>query len=311
MIFFFYGPNSYAARQQIAKMRDEYVRKTGGDMGLERLDGAKLPAGQLVSALQAAPFLATSRLVIIEDLGQNKSVAATIGDILPTIPSSTVAVFYDSAPDQRTTYFKTLSAAAKTVKFEALATSQLAKWIESEVKSAGAAIEPEARQQLMERCGDDQWRLAAEIAKLAAYDSNITSKSVELLVESSSQQTIFDLVDAMAAGQSSKALTTYHKLRGDGVHEMQILNMVNWQLRNYLLAVTAGKISSGDLAKQTGMSPFVAGKVLGKRHLYTEDVLKKAFLDSVDTEYKIKSGQGGSDVLVEQLIYRVSAAVAG
>ena len=40
MTLFFYGPNSYALRQQLGQMVEAYRKKVGSDFGLERLDGA-------------------------------------------------------------------------------------------------------------------------------------------------------------------------------------------------------------------------------------------------------------------------------
>jgi len=108
MIFFFCGPNTYAARQQIAKLVAEYTKKTGSNLGLERLDGARLKSEELTATLQAVPFLSRSRLVIIEDLGSNKAIAPNIASYLKGIPATTVAVFYDPAVDQRGSYVKQL-----------------------------------------------------------------------------------------------------------------------------------------------------------------------------------------------------------
>jgi DNA polymerase III delta subunit len=290
MIFFFYGPNTYAARQQIAKLAAEYEKKTGSNFGLERIDGAKVKSEELSAALQAAPFLANSRLVIIEELGSNSAVGATIGDQISRIPSTTVAVFYDPAVDQRTVYFKTLKAAAKAIKFEPLPAAKLQQWIAAMAQAQGAEIERPAVGRLLDLAGEDQWRLGHE-------------------VEESNTETIFNLVEATTAGKVETALRQYRRLRTEGLSEIYMLSMVIWQLRNLLLAQAAGKTTPAELAKTAGMSPFVAGKMLSKRHLFTEDQLKGAFLQAVDTDYQIKSGVGAADVLVEQLIYRLASRV--
>jgi DNA polymerase III delta subunit len=85
--------------------------------------------------------------------------------------------------------------------------------------------------------------------------------------------------------------------------------MVTWQLRNLLVAKVAGKITAPQLAKEGSMSPFVAGKMLARRHLYTEERLRRSFLQAVDTDYRIKSGGGDAEVLVEQLIVELSGLV--
>ncbi len=310
MIFFFYGPNSYEARQQIAKLVRDYEEKSGSNFGLERIDGAKVRPEELNAALQATPFLANSRLVIIEDLGNNKTIAPDIEKFLANIPATTIAVFYDSGVDQRTSYFKTLKDTARAIKFEALSTGKLQSWITAEVAAAGAEIERPALNRLIELAGEDQWRLSNEIAKLAAYRPKITVESVNELVEEGSSETIFNLVEAMTAGKVDVALRGYHDLRTAGQNEMYILSMVTWQLRNLLLAKAAGNTTAPQLAKTTGMSPYVAGKMLAKRNLFTEEQLKTGFLAAVDTDYQIKTGVGAADVLVEQLILRIAGAVS-
>ncbi|HEX7259766.1 MAG TPA: DNA polymerase III subunit delta [Candidatus Saccharimonadia bacterium] len=309
MIFFFYGPNSYEARQQIGKLARDYEQKSGSNFGLERIDGAKAKPDELQAALQASPFLANSRLVIIEDLGLNKALAPKINDFIEDIPSTTIGVFYDPAVDQRTTYFKTLSSKARTVKFEPLLPAKLQIWVSRQAKAAGAEIERPALMRILELAGEDQWRLSNEISKLAAYRSPITLEAVNEQVEEGSSETIFNLVEAMTAGKTTQAMQGYQKLRQEGQNEIYMLSMVIWQLRNLLIAKTAGTVTSAQLAKAASMSPYVAGKMLAKRHLFAEESLKQAFLEAVDTEYKIKSGAGAADILVEQLIYRIAGRI--
>jgi DNA polymerase-3 subunit delta len=310
MIFFFYGPNSYAARRKLGDLRDAYIKKTGTDFGLERIDGAVATAEQLNASLLAAPFLATSRLVIVERLGTNKTTNEKIEPILAQIPDTTVAVFYDPEVDQRTSYFKTMMKLAKPAKFAMLAVPQLVGWTKREVEAQGGKIDRAAIAKLVDMVGDDQWRLSAEINKLVNYAPEVTSENVELLVTKSPTDTIFDLVEQMSGGQLGKALATFRTLIAERTSEIYILTMVTWQLRNLLLAKSAGTSSSGELAKRAGLSPYVATKAIARQRDFSEEGLKKAYLAAVETDYAIKSGQGVPEHLVEQLIYQVAAAKA-
>jgi len=203
-----------------------------------------------------------------------------------------------------------LSEIAKVVKFEPLSTGRLHSWVAQQAGEQGAEIDRPAISRLLELTGDDQWRLHGEIAKLAAYRSPITIETVNEMVAESTNETIFNLVEAMTAGRVEVALRLYRELRQSGQNEMYMLSMDIWQLRNLLLAKAAGKTTPPQLAEAAGMSPYVAGKMLAKRHLFTEDSLKRAFLESVDTDYQIKSGAGAAEVLVEQLILRVAGQLA-
>lgn len=309
MIFFFYGPNSYASRRKLHDMADAYVKKTGSDLGLERIDGEGTSYTELVSALSAMPFLATSRLVIVEGLGLNKVVAEKIEDLIGLVPESTVAVFYETDVDQRTSYFKKLQAGTKAVKFDNLDQLKLAAWIKAEVNRHGGSIEPGAVSLLIDIVGDDQWRLSQEILKLVNYDAAITTASVRELVVATPQQTIFDLVDAMTAGKVKPALASLRGLLAERTNEIYILTMIIWQLRNLLLAKAAGRMSPPELAKAAGMSPYVAGKMMTKQRDFNEETLRQAFLAAVETDYAIKTGQGAADQLIEQLVYRVAQLV--
>lgn len=305
MIFFFYGSNTYAARSKIRQIIEQYRQKSGSDFGLERLDGATVSANDMASALTAMPFLANSRLVIIENFAANKSVSAKIDKLLPQVPESTIAVFYDPSVDQRTSYFKAMIKLAKPAKFDRLNPVQLTAWAKREVVRLGAEIDSSALSLLLEIVGDDQWRLEQELMKLANAGRSISVQNVKELVVAGTNQTIFDLVDAVVAGQLRTALATYRQLLGERANELYILTMIIWQLRNLLLAKTAGDLTGPELAKKTGMSPYVASKTLARRRDFEESTLKQAYLAAISTEYAIKSGQGEPEVLIEQLIFRV------
>lgn len=306
MIFFFWGPNSFAARQKIREMIEAYVKKAGDDIGLERINGGEVDDQTLRSSLTSAPFLASTRLVIVENLGQNKKAFEEGIKLLDQIPDTTVAVFLEEEADQRTGFFKQLSKKAQTVKFDNLGAPKLESWAKQQFDKLGSIAEPAAVKKLVEITGDDQWRLNNEIQKLANFGEAIGLKEVEELVTESPTQTIFELVDAMSAGKLKEALSMYHGLLEQQINEHYVLTMIIWQLRNLLLAKAAGSIGSGELAKKAGLSPFVADKAMAKRDKFSEETIKKAFLLALETDYEIKSGVGESEPLVERLIYRVS-----
>lgn len=306
MIFFFYGPNTYASRQQVRRITADYIKKTGSDLGLERIDGAGTNIKTLSQALQATPFLSTSRLVIINNLSQNKVTSDAAIKLIDHIPETTVAIFYEQQPDQRTAYFKAFAKLPKAIKFDPLSTHKLVQWVKTEVGSLGGEIDNQAVTMLLELAGEDQWRLEQEITKLVNFDPNITVDSVRKLVAASPTEDIFALVEAVAAGEVGRALGVFRGLVDQQVSEVYILSMIIWQLRNLLLAKTAGDITALQLAKEVKMSPYVAQKAMARRGKFTETQLKTAFLEAVETDYLIKSGQGEPGQLIESLIYRLT-----
>ena len=310
MTIFFYGQNMYALRQQLDQMVKAYLAKAGSDFGLERIDGAAVKPRELMAALRAAPFLASSRLVIVEGVAANKAMAPMLAELTASVPSSTVAVFVEREVDQRTTAFKTLGKADKVVKFEMLAGPKLLSWARAEVARLGGEAEPAVLQELLELAGEDQWRLSGELNKLVNYDARITLETVRLLVTPSVERSIFDLVEAMTAGRMAAALTSYHGLLKQKESEIYVLTMIQWQLRNLLLAKTApAALPPNELAKAAGMSPYVASKMMAAQRTMSEPALAAAYSAAADCEYDIKTGAIKAEAAVEQLIYRVATTV--
>jgi DNA polymerase III delta subunit len=103
------------------------------------------------------------------------------------------------------------------------------------------------------------------------------------------------------------ALGLYRGLILQRTNEIYILTMIEWQLRNLLLAKASGDLPPSELTRQAGLSPYVATKAVAKRADFSLETLKTAFLEAVDCEYRVKSGRVPAEAAVEQLIYQVAA----
>jgi DNA polymerase-3 subunit delta len=309
MILFFYGANSFAARAKLGQLKEQYIAKNGNDFGLDQLDGERIKLQELIQQFQAVPFLATSRLIIVENLGKNKQVAEEILGRLDEVPESTIVILYDPEVDKRSKYFKALSKLPRAAEFKPMAPPQLARWIEDEATRLGSSIERPAVQELLNRCGDDQWRLAGEITKLATYSEKIVKADVEAMVEVSEEQNIFAFLDSVMAKDVRAALSGLERLQATGQNEMYILTMLLWQLRQVLLAKFSGTTNSGELAKRAGMSPYAAGKALTLARKTDEDVLKDMYSACMHCERDIKLGKAKPEELIEALVMRLCQTV--
>jgi DNA polymerase III subunit delta len=310
MIFFFYGTNRYAVKKQLSQMQAAYVAKNGSDLGVERIEGSSLDPKRLSDLLLAVPFLANSRLVILDGLSANKPATEKALAMLDQIPDSTVAVFVEAEVDQRTSWYKTLKTKARVVVFEQLEGTKLSAWVASTVKASGGQIERSALVALLTACGSDQWRLTEEITKLVNYDPQITVESISLLVESTVEQSIFELVEAVTAGKTTKATTIYRELIRTRVSEYYILTMLQWQLRNLLSVKSGGSIPAVELAKMLKMSPYVVQKASQQARMLDVEDLESGFLATLDTEVYMKTGRPPVETL-EQLIYQLCDLYGG
>ncbi len=312
MILFFYGPNTFASRQKLVELVERFKTTSGNNFGLERFDASDtlLEPQTVASAISSVPFLSPHRLVIIEDLVANKSLAETVISSLEQVPKDNVVVFYESTPDERTKVFKELKRLAKTHKFEELNAPALLSWLKQLVKDQGGQIDNATASFLTERVGSSQWRLFHEVHKLINFDPQISKDSILELVEPQFEQTIFDLIDNLNRGAAGKALEFYRRLRASRAQPLYVLSMLGWGVRNLIIAKAGEDKTPAEIARDFSLNPFVVNKARTAVKELDLEALGQAHRLIIDADYRIKTTSLDPDVALEQLLLAISSQFA-
>lgn len=323
MILFFYGTDNYRLKQKVRLLKEKFISSSLGDTNLSIIDGKTVTYDEIVRQVLAMPFLANSRLVIIENLLQvkksNKNEVVTkiptvqekVLGFLEKVPSNTVLVFVEeSMPDRRTALFKKLNQPKVAQELKPLEGQALKDWVIEEVKARGGEIENQALDFLIEYIGADLWRISNELEKLLNYDQKITVSNIKLFIRPQVQSNIFNLTDAISGKKQKQSLVELHKLLSNGEADLYLLSMIVGQFRNLLIAKdledrSGGKINQYDLAKTIGMHPYVAQKTLWQLKNFTLFRLKEIFKLLVDYDIKIKTGQVDSKTALDLLILKL------
>jgi DNA polymerase III delta subunit len=98
------------------------------------------------------------------------------------------------------------------------------------------------------------------VAKLVAYDSKITSKTVEELVEKRPEDTIFQLLEYALSGKTSQALGVLEGLEKAHEDPFQTASMLIWQTNILAIVHSAKDVSDSEIAKTAKLNPFVVKK---------------------------------------------------
>jgi DNA polymerase III delta subunit len=102
------GANAHLLQTELQKITHEFIAEQG-DLALEKFDALEgLELNRLLDAVQSMPFLASKKLVIVRDLGQNKPLSEAIEIIAKAVAESTELLLYESKLDKRTAYAKYL-----------------------------------------------------------------------------------------------------------------------------------------------------------------------------------------------------------
>ncbi len=304
MIYLFHGENTHAAKQQIHKLIERFKSSTGSDFGLHRFSEEDEPDA-IIQAITAVPMFSSSSLVVIENPSQAKQLTDALLPKLDDVPEETVVAIHDPGVDKRTNWFKTLQKHATVKEFQTRSRPQLHKWVQKTTETHEVTLSKDAIELLLEYIGEDERQLSNEIAKLANIGESIDETHIRTLIRPKPRQTIFTLLDALSAGDIERALTHFDDLHSQNIHELEILAMLGWQVRVFLVIASADSIGDQQLAQDHGMKPYTIqkGKPIAKR--VSVQTLQNAYQEIIATDYAIKTSQNEPHVLLEQLIMRL------
>jgi DNA polymerase-3 subunit delta len=288
MIITLTGSNSFVLRRRLNELIDKFV-KDHGDLALERIDAEEVEDQSILEAMQNLPFLATRKMVVVHELGQNKQAIEKIEQIIDATSEDTDLVLYEPITDKRTSYFKTLKAKTQLEEFNELDPRDLAQWTEQEAKNRGGQLSLSDANYLVERIGTDQLLVSNELDKLLAYHPKITRESIDLLTDPLPQSKVFDLLDAAFAGNKSRALKLYEEQRAQKIEPQAILAMSAWQLQLLTLTKFADGKSTTQIAKDMGMNPYPISKAARLTHKLSDNKLKEMTDFAFDIDLKSKT----------------------
>lgn len=314
---FLFGEDTYRSVQKLAALKSRYIDKSLGDTNLATLDGASLTYDSWLRQSHAAPFLAPSRLVIVTNLllTGKKDIQDRMLDSLSSIPTTTVVVFFEAGlPDQRTKFFKYLNKPKIAERFMPLAGIQRRRWVETVL--ADTPIEGSLLDWLAEQ-PVDLWQLASSIEQLRLYASRLKRPLAitdgQLFLSAPQSADVFQLIEAVARGDSRRALAEMQALLAAGQAELYLLAMIAYQYRTLIsLAEARVKQSPATLARALKLSPYVVQKgllIVGRRP--PEDFIAGSAL-ILAYDYQIKTGLVEPRIGLELLIIELAGqAVSG
>jgi DNA polymerase III subunit delta len=115
----------------------------------------------------------------------------------------------------------------------------LAEFIHKRLRQAGKTIEPQAREIILLRAGDELRGLQQELEKLLLYvgdHSSIHVHDVEMIFADQGEGWIFDLTRSIAERNAVAALAHLARLMAQGEHPLKLLSTIAAEIRRLLAA---------------------------------------------------------------------------
>lgn len=303
MITSLVGSNVFLIQAQKNSIKNVYIAEHG-DMSLENIDGQEVAYERITEAVQSLPFLASKKLVLLQDPGTNKQFQESIETLFSDLSEVTDVVIIETKPDKRTSYYKWLKKNTDFYECNELDARGLGQWIVGFAKDLGSDMSVQDALYLVDRVGANQQLLSHEVEKLSLSGKKITRATIDTMTEKMPQSKIFDLLDAAFMGRTEEALRLYTEQRKARVEPQEILAMIGWQLRQIALVKTAG--DKHDVVSEAKMSPYSANKTKKVARGIAYSQLKELVGDIVDLDVSSKSQPIDLDDALQAYILKIT-----
>ncbi|PKL31390.1 DNA polymerase III subunit delta [Candidatus Saccharibacteria bacterium HGW-Saccharibacteria-1] len=267
MITLLIGDNSFEIERFLAGISSAFNGEA------ERISGESLQLSQLPDILMGTSLFATERLVVVRNLGENKSVWPVFGDWMDRVSDDIHLVIIESKPDKRTSTFKALKKAAQVKEFSAWTDRDYLvaeKWVVGESDKLGMNLDKKSAQSLVQRVGVDQWQLANALEKLSLVD-DISLDIINDLIEANPVENVFNLFELAIKSDIGKLQGTLEILE-QTEDAYRLFALISTQA--FQMAVIAAASDGDNVAKDFGIHPYVVSKL--------EQIVKKIGRNNVN-----------------------------
>ena len=302
-VYLLYGEERYLV--------NHYAQALAAVLGEPDNFDSSAAAASIIMAAENLPFLTEKRMVRVRDSGLftsgRKAESEAMTSYLPSIPDTTVLVFMEAEVDRRGRLYKKAAELGAAVDCETPTPQALAAWLARIFKEKNKTIDPAAASLLIRYAAHNMQALAQEAEKLAAYTGPrpaVTAHDVEAICSPTLQTKVFDMVGAMAKGNTAAALNMYHNMLLMKEQPLMVLAMIIRQFRIMLMVKAASdkKMPKAQMVKSLGLRSFMVDEALSQSRRFPVEKLLAALRDCQDIDLKIKTGLINAEIGVELLI---------
>lgn len=287
--------------------------------GLEELNESLMDnptTDAIIAAAETLPFMADKRLVTVREhpaLTGRGEADDRLCEYVKDVPESCVLVFWcRGKADARKKLYKAIQKKGGVVSFNPLTDAELNDWIRKTFQKLGKACSMQTASLLSFTVGTDTALLRTEIEKLAALAGNgeqVTDEHVRAVATRSVECTVFEMVDAVVAGQEGKAFGLLRDMLITGSDRIGILAMLlrQYRLLQHVKIMQYEKRSSQQIKQGLGIAPFAAERCIRQAQAYSGGEVRQAVDICLDTEYRVKSGQLNQEGALEGAMLKLFA----
>ncbi len=320
--YLFYGEEKYLITQLVHQLVNHFVSKEMQDVDLIKLKMDKLidqsQIERIKQEVQTPAFLSERKVILVEnpqifqksDKGnseKHKEMITQFESIFPLLNQYCCLIITENSIDNRRKKLleKWSDADGLIAEVNKEDLSVLRQWLQVLAQKKELRITREAAEGLIDRCEADMAQIEKEFSKVLLYAQYIKAEGIDIemideVCKADLRGNIFDLTDAMSAGNSKKALTILDTLLAQKEPLPLIRYMYSRHLKQLLCAKELG--NDKELVKVLKLYPSIAKRLIGQsRHLKIEE-LEYLFSLTFQSDWKVKKGMMNDRLSFETLL---------
>jgi len=304
-VYLLYGDEPYLVSSYKKRLREAI---SGDDtMNFNYFEGKNPDVKEIMSLADTMPFFSERRLILIDGSGFFKGAPEELVEYLPQMPDTTCMIFCESEVDKRNRLYKKVKETGYAAELKKQDSGQLMKWAAGILARDGKKITKQVMEYFIERTGDDMENIRMELEKLICYTMGrevITKEDVDAVGTVHVTSRIFEMVAAIVAGNTKKAMELYEDLLTLKEPPMRILFLIARQFNQVLQVkeLAAKGNDKGTIASKIKVPPFAAGKLMAQAKAFTREQLLSYVRNCVELEEAVKTGRLSDRLAVELLI---------
>lgn len=319
MILFLHGKESFLVNRRRSALEKAFLKKyPGGEVFLFDFEdqGSLEDVRKAIGACEAGLFASPKLVMWLHPFVLPENTEKMLVDFVKQFGKSETETTLLLVEPEKVKKSHPLTKALEKVEakeevFEALASQEITTLVKRELHALDPkmSFSPEALQTFVASVGTDVARVVSELEKLASYKAGevIETKDVLEMVESGSESALFDALNALARGDTSRALFLFHfeAMKPEGAYPL--LSMCAWQMRRMLIikeAFESGMRRAGDIARVTKLQPFAVEKMLPLLSSLSLPRIKEGLVTLSQFDTELKQGRMDPYVALDLFIYR-------
>ena len=319
-VLFFYGAEDFLMDWAVRQIIEMHVDDAWRSIDVRYPDGENISAHEIMGEARAYSMFSDKRVIIVRNYMPlyRKSSDAGLDELLQFAArkqETSVLIFLLESrySSDMTAFGKKLIKAAGSYEFSRLERADLKAFINKRIHEGGKIMARREMDFLIDISGYynkestyNLTRLDADARKIvkACTGDQITIDVIEDLLTGDSDRYVFNLVDALVAGNRARSLEIAETIirEEDGAMQVTALLTKQFEIMYDAIELSSRGMSIAQMAKATGVNEFRFKKAYQASNAYSLSRIKKILTDLYNIDRDIKRGDIDKNVALELLV---------